>query len=113
MMGEFETLLHSSLSTAGADVIRGQYIGFVSDTLAHIGIISPLTVWIVLRDWPLWLFWVGAALILFKEFYFDMPNGGYAPLVIFDSIWDFATWFFGFFVTWCALMDNVGRRHDA
>ena len=109
-MGELDTLLHSSLSCAGVDVIRSNWVGFISDTLAHIGIVSPLTLVVVLREWPVWLFWICAALIVGKEFAFDMPNGGWAPLVIFDSVWDFATWFLGFFVTWGVLMAE--RQED-
>lgn len=102
-MNDITAFLHSSLSCAGADVISTKVQGFLADTAAHVGLASMVTVFVVLRGWPLAVFWAGAALIVFKELAFDLPNAGWAGLVVFDSAFDLLSWFVGFFATWAAL----------
>ena len=106
-MNEVAAFFHSSLSCSGADVISSRFQGFVADTVAHIGIAGILTSLIIYRDWPIWLFWAGLLAILSKELAFDLPNAGWTGLVMFDSLWDLASWFLGFFAQWVVL---TGRR---
>lgn len=110
MGGDFSTLLHSSLSCAGADQVRSVLMYFAADTLAHIGIAGIVSSLILLRGWWLGLFWVGLALIISKELLFDLPNAAWAGLVWFDSAWDLASWFAGFFVQWWAFSAPVKER---
>lgn len=108
-MNEFSTLFHSSLSCAGSEVTHSMLMAFFADTLAHIGIAGIVSSFIIIRNWPLWLFWLGLALICAKELAFDLPNASFAPAVIFDSAWDVLSWFVGFFAQWFALA-NAGEQ---
>ena len=112
LSGDFASLLHSSLSCGGADVVQSKVQHFLADSFAHVGIASLVTVLVVVRGWSFRWFWVGLALILIKEFAFDMPNADWAGIVIADSIWDVSNWWLGFFIMWFALMKPVeGRGH--
>jgi hypothetical protein len=102
-MNDFGTLLHSSLSCAGTEVISSRLMVFAADTLAHVGIAGILTSLIIFRGWAFWWFWVGVGLILTKEVFFDLPNAGWSGLVVFDSVWDLASWFVGFFAQWVVM----------
>ena len=106
-MNEVAAFFHSSLSCSGADVISSRFQGFVADTVAHIGIAGILTSLVIFRDWPIRLFWAGFLAIIAKELAFDLPNAGWTGLVMFDSAWDLASWFLGFFAQWVLL---TGRR---
>ena len=106
-MSGLGSLLHSSLSCAGSEIISSRLQGFAADTVAHVGLAGILTSLILYRDWPIWLFWVGLTAIIAKEFAFDLPNANWSPLVMFDSAWDLLSWFVGFFAQWVLL---AGRR---
>lgn len=101
---EFSSLLHSSLSCAGQEVVTGQVMRFIADTMAHglLGVIAGVLV--LLRDFDIRWAWAGLALIAAKELVFDMPNGGWSALVVFDSIWDLGTYVVAFVWMWWALM---------
>lgn len=100
---DFTSLLHSSLSCGGADVVQSKVMQWAADSLAHVGIAAIVTSLVVLRGWPLWLFWAGLALIVLKEAFFDLPNAEWAGLVVADSAWDVLCWWVGFFAQWWAL----------
>lgn len=111
MWNEFGTLLHSSLSCSGEALVISQLMIFAGDTLAHIGIAGILTSLVLFRGWPYWLFWLGLALICLKELLFDLPNGQWEALVVFDSAWDVLSWFVGFFAQWVAIA-GAGRMRS-
>lgn len=102
MGADFASLLHSSLSCAGTETVTSVTMRFVADTLAHIGIAGIVTSFILLRGWRVGWFWLALALIISKELLFDLPNSGWAPLVLFDSVWDVLSWWVGFFAQWWA-----------
>lgn len=111
-MTGFDAFLHSSLSCAGADVISSSIQRFAADTVAHIGIAGILTAFILYRGWPIGLFWAGLAAIVAKEIAFDLPNAGFAPIVLFDSAWDVTSWFLGFFAHWWLFLNASVSNPD-
>lgn len=107
---EFGSLLHSSLSCAGQEIVTGQVMRFAADTLAHVamGMIGALLV--LLRGFDLRWLWAGFALIVAKELFGDMPNGAWALPVVIDTVWDLACYPAGFVVVWWCLMADRKRE---
>lgn len=101
---EFGSLLHSSLSCAGQEVVTGQLMRFAADTLAHCALGFVAAVLVLLRDWDVRWAQGALGLVVVKELAFDMPNGGWSPLVMLDSAWDVASYLVAFLYLWWALM---------
>lgn len=108
--GEFATLFHSSLSCAGDDIVTSRFMYFWADTFAHVGLATLVSAFVLLRDWSVAWLWAGFALIVAKELGADLPNAGWSTLVWFDSLWDLASWFVGFFALWWAMMADRAVR---
>lgn len=101
---EFTSLLHSSLSCAGQEVVTGQIMRFAADTLAHGAMGLVAAVMVLLRGYDVRWAQGALALIVVKEFAFDMPNGDWSALVVADSVWDVASYLVAFLYLWWALM---------
>ncbi|PYG33103.1 hypothetical protein C8N36_10298 [Pelagimonas varians] len=108
--GEFATLFHSSLSCAGDEIVTSRFMYFWAVTFAHVGLATIVSAFVLLRDWSVAWLWAGFALIVVKELGADLPNAGWSTLVWFDSLWDLASWFVGFFALWWAMMADRAVR---
>jgi hypothetical protein len=101
---EFGSLLHSSLSCAGQEIVTAQLMRFGADTLAHVAMGMIGAVFVLVRGFDVRWLWAGFGLIVAKEFLGDMPNGEWALLVVLDTVWDLMSYLAGFFILWWGLM---------
>lgn len=109
---EFNSLLHSDLSCAGTEAAAGVLVWFATISLAHVGLGLGISAFVLLRGLSVRWLWGGLGLIVAKELAFDIPNGGFALLVIADSFWDLACYLIGFFTLWGLMLNTEGQGGD-
>jgi hypothetical protein len=97
---EFNALVQSDLSCAGAEAAAGVVTWFATVSLAHFGIGIAVSAFVLFRGYSVAWLWAGMAGILMKEVAGDIPNSGFSALVIVDSVWDLLCYLVGFFVQW-------------
>lgn len=107
---DFGSLLHSDLSSAGAAVVCGRWAQWVTVSVAHFGIGITIGSVILLRDRSIAWFWAFLVMIIVKEIAFDIPNSGYAAIVVVDSVWDLICYSIGFFALWTMMMTGRDGR---
>lgn len=101
---EFGSLFHSDLSGAGAAVVCSRWTQWATVSVAHYGIGISIGSFVLLRDRSVAWFWAFLAIIAVKEVAFDIPNSGYAAIVVADSLWDLICYCVGFFALWVMMM---------
>lgn len=110
---EFGSLFHSDLSAAGAAVVCARWAQWATISVAHYGIGITIGSIVLLRERSVAWFWAFLAAIAVKEVAFDIPNSGYAPIVMADSVWDLICYCIGFFALWVMLMHGRDGKSDA
>lgn len=108
---EFNSLLHSDLTAAGAEVMTGQVVWIATVSLAHFGIGMLMSAVVLFRDLSVGWLWAGMAAIVLKEVAGDLTNAGFSLIVILDSIWDLFCYLVGFFVQW-GLVLSLGEGEE-
>lgn len=98
LASEFNSLLSSDLSCAGALSFQQTFMGWVTVSIAHFGIGMLVSAMVIFYGRPRYWLLIGLAGIIAKEIAFDIPNGNSAGIIILDSIWDIACYAVGYFV---------------
>ncbi|MBO9453245.1 hypothetical protein J7426_23490 [Tropicibacter sp. R16_0] len=110
MATEFNSLLHSDLTAAGAEAVTGHFVWIATVSLAHFGIGMLLSAVVLFRDLSVGWLWAGMAAIVLKEVAGDLTNAGFSAFVILDSLWDLFCYLAGFFVQWGLVLSVVEGR---
>jgi hypothetical protein len=105
---EFNSLLHSDLTCAGAEGVQQLWTGWLTVSVAHFGIGMAVSAVVLLRGYSVRWLWAGMVGIVLKEVSGDLPTAAFAWPVILDSLWDLACYLGGFFVLWGLMMSEEG-----
>lgn len=105
---EFNSLLHSDLTCAGAEGVQQLWTGWLTVSVAHFGIGLAVSAFVLLRGFSVRWLWAGMAAVVVKEVTGDLPNGAFSGPVILDSVWDLFCYLAGFFCLWSLLMSDEG-----